>query len=90
MNKITVDLDVGLWINDRGQVQLFVGDDPKAVETIPLIDLVMMAVDAHKRPGQEHIDWDDVKKINKMKRAFLTCTSYLTQEIVNAGKVLGK
>lgn len=84
MSKITVDLDIGIWMNDRGQVQLFVGDDPKAVETISLLDLVTMAVEAHKVPYSEHIKWDDVKKINKMKRAFLTCTAYLTQEIVNA------
>ena len=84
MSKITVDLDIGIWMNDRGQVQLFVGDDSKAVETISLLDLVTMAVEAHKRPTQEHIEWADVKKINKMKKAFLTCTAYLTQEIVNA------
>ena len=84
MSKITVDFDISIWLNDRGQVQLFVGDDPKAVETISLLDLVKMAVEAHKRVGQEHIDWADVKKINKMKKAFLTCTAYLTQEIVNA------
>jgi hypothetical protein len=84
MSKISVDLDVGIWMNDRGQIQLFVGDDPKAVETIPLLDLVTMAVNAHKRPANDHIDWDDVKKINKIKKAFLTCTAYLTQEIVNA------
>lgn len=84
MSNVTVDLDVGIWMNDRGQIQLFVGDDPKAVETISLLDLVTQAVEAHKKPAHEHIEWDDVKKINKIKKAFLTCTAYLTQEIVNA------
>lgn len=84
MSKISVDLDVGIWINDKGQVQLFVGDDPKAVETIPILELVKMAIEAHKKPSQEHIEWNDVKKVNKMKKAFLTCTAYLTQEIIHA------
>lgn len=84
MSKITVDLDIGIWINDRGQIQLFLSDDPKAIETISLIDLVTKAVEAHKVPGNEHIKWADVKKVNKMKKAFITCCAYLTQEIVNA------
>jgi hypothetical protein len=84
VSKITIDLDVGIWMNDKGQVQLFVGDEPKAVETISLLDLVTMAVEAHKIPGSYHIRWDDVKKVNKMKKAFLACTAYLTKEIVNA------
>jgi len=84
MSKITVDLDIGIWINDRGQVQLFIGDDALAVESISLIDLVKLAVEAHKVPGSEHIRWADVKKVNKMKKAFITCCAYLTQEIVNA------
>jgi hypothetical protein len=46
VSKITIDLDVGIWMNDKGQVQLFVGDEPKAVETISLLDLVTMAVEA--------------------------------------------
>lgn len=84
MSKITIDLDVGLWMNDKGQVQLFVGDDPKAVQTIPLLDLVTRAVDSYKVPNSEHIRWEDVKRITKMKRAFLTCTHLLTQEMIHA------
>jgi len=84
MSKITVDLDIGIWINDRGQIQLFVGDDSEAVETFSLIDLVTLAVNAHKKPNSDRIEWADVKKVNKMKKAFITCCAYLTQEIVNA------
>jgi nitrogenase subunit NifH len=84
VSKITVDLDVAIWMNDKGQIQLFVGDDPKAVQTISLLDLVTWAVEAHKVPHSEHIRWEDVKKVNRIKRAFLSCTAYLTKEIVNA------
>ena len=84
MSNVTVDLDVGFWINYKGQVELFVGDDLKPVEMIPLLELIKREVESHKKPGQEHIEWDDVKQVNKLKKALLNCTAYLTQEIVNA------
>lgn len=83
MSTVKVELDIGIWLNNKGQVQLFVGDSPVAVETIPLLDLVKMEVEAHKVPGQDYVRWDDVKKITKLKKALLNCTAYLTQEIVN-------
>ena len=84
MSKITVDLDVGIWMNEKGQIQLFMGDDPKPLEMIPLIDLVRMQIDSHKVRHDHPLDWDDVKKMNKLKKAFMQCTALLTQEIVNA------
>jgi len=84
MSTVKVELDVGIWLNNKGQVQLFVGDDPVAVETIPLIDLVTMEIESHKVPGDEHLDWDDVKKVTRLKKALLNCTAYLTKEMLNA------
>jgi len=84
VSNITVTLDVGVWLNNRGQIQLFVGDDPKPVEMIPLIDLVRMEIDSHKVRHDHPLDWDDVKKMNKLKKALMQCTALLTQEIVNA------
>ena len=84
MSKVTVDVHVGMWLNEKGQMQLFIGDDPKPIEMIPLIDLVRTLVDSHKVRYEDPLDWEDVKKINKLKKALLQCTAMLTQEIVNA------
>ena len=84
MNKITFDVDVGIWLNEKGQVQLFAGENPKPLEMIPLIDLVRMQVDSHKVRYEDSLNWDDVKKLNKLKKALIQCTALLTQEIVNA------
>ena len=84
MSEVTVTLDVGIWLNNRGQIQLFVGDEPKPVEMIPLLDLVRQEVNSHKVRHDHPLDWDDVKKMNKLKKALMQCTALLTQEIVNA------
>jgi hypothetical protein len=84
MKTITVDLDAGLWLNSKGQVQLFIGDDPKALETIPLIDLVRMEIDSHKVRMEDHLDHDDVKHINKLKKALQNCLSLVNTELYNA------
>lgn len=84
MSKITVDFDIGIWLNEKGQVQLFIGEDPKPPEMIPLIDLVRMQINSHKVRLEDPLDWDDVKKMNKLKKALMQCTALLTQEIVNA------
>ena len=84
MSKITVDIIVDMWLNEKGQMELFIGEDNKPVEMVPLIDLVRRVVDSHKVRLEDPLDWDDVKKINKLKKALLQCTAYLTQEIVNA------
>ena len=65
-------------------MELFIGEEPKPIEMIPLLDLVRMVVNSHKVRYEDPLDWDDVKKINKLKKALLQCTAYLTQEIVNA------
>ena len=79
-----MDIEVGMWLNEKGQMELFIGEEPKPVEMIPLLDLVRMVVNSHKVRYEDPLDWDDVKKINKLKKALLQCTAYLTQEIVNA------
>ena len=84
MSKITVDFDIGIWLNEKGQVQLFIGEDPKPAEMLPLIDLVRMQINSHKVRLEDPLDWDDVKKMNKLKKALMQCTALLTQEIVNA------
>ena len=84
MSKVTVDIEVGMWLNEKGQMELFIGEEPKPIEMIPLLDLVRMVVNSHKVRYEDPLDWDDVKKINKLKKALLQCTAYLTQEIVNA------
>ena len=84
MSKLTVDIEVGMWLNEKGQMELFIGEEPKPIEMIPLLDLVRMVVNSHKVRYEDPLDWDDVKKINKLKKALLQCTAYLTQEIVNA------
>jgi hypothetical protein len=84
VSKITVDIIVDMWLNEKGQMELFIGEDNKPVEMVPLIDLVRRVVDSHKVRLEDPLDWDDVKKINKLKKALLQCTAYLTQEIVNA------
>lgn len=84
MSKLTVDIEVGMWLNEKGQMELFIGEEPKPVEMIPLLDLVRMVVNSHKVRHDHPLDWEDVKKINKLKKALLQCTAYLMQEIVNA------
>lgn len=84
MSKITVDLDISMWLNEKGQMQLFIGDDPYVVEMIPLLDLVRQQIDSHKVRHDHPLDFDDVKKMNKLKKALLNCVATLTQEIVNA------
>ena len=84
MSKVVVNLDVGIWLNSKGQVQLFVGEESTPLEMIPLIDLVRMEIDSHKVIYTDHLDFDDAKKLNKLKKALLQCTTMLTKEIVNA------
>ena len=84
MSKVTVDIEVGMWLNEKGQMELFIGEEPKPIEMIPLLDLVRMQIDSHKVRFEDPLDWDDVKKMNRLKKALLQCTAYLTQEIVNA------
>jgi len=84
MTNVVVNLDVGIWLNSKGQVQLFVGEDPIAAEMIPLIDLVRMEIDSHKIPSTDYLDFEDARKLNKLKKALLQCTALLTKELVNA------
>jgi len=84
MKTITIDLDAGLWLNSKGQVQLFIGDEPKALETIPLIDLVRMEIDSHKVRMEDNLTHDDVKHINKLKKALQNCLAHLNHELGNA------
>jgi len=84
MKTITVDIDVGLWLNEKGQVLLFVNDDPKEYEMIPLIDLLRMCVNSHKTHVDGNLDWEDIKRFTKLKKALLNCTAYLTTEMLNA------
>ena len=84
MSKVVVNLDVGIWLNSKGQVQLFIGEDSTPLEMIPLIDLVRMEIDSHKFRYTDPLDFEDAKKLNKLKKALLQCTAMLTQEIVNA------
>ena len=84
MKTITIDLDAGLWLNNKGQVKLFIGDAPKAYETIPLIDLVRMEIDSYKVRLEDHLDHDDVKHINKLKKALQNCLSLINTELYNA------
>jgi hypothetical protein len=84
MKTITIDLDAGLWLNSKGQVQLFIGDEPKASETIPLIDLVRMEIDSHKVRMEDHLTHDDVKHINKLKKSLQNCLSLINTELYNA------
>ena len=84
MKTITIDLDAGLWLNSKGQVQLFIGDDPKAYETIPLIDLVRMEIDSHKVRMEDHLTHDDVKNISKLKKVLQNCLSLINTELYNA------
>jgi hypothetical protein len=84
MKTITIDLDAGLWLNSKGQVQLFIGDEPKALETIPLIDLVRMEIDSHKVRMEDHLTHDDVKHINKLKKALQNCLAHVNNELYNA------
>jgi len=83
MKTITIDLDAGLWLNSKGQVQLFIGDEPKALETIPLIDLVRMEIDSHKVRMEDNLTHDDVKHINKLKKALQNCLAHLNHELGN-------
>jgi len=84
MKTITIDLDAGLWLNNKGQIQLFIGEDPKAYETIPLIDLVRMEIDSHKIRLEDPLDHDDVKHLNKLKKALQNCLAHLNHELGNA------
>jgi hypothetical protein len=84
MSKVMVNLDLGMWLNEKGQMQLFIGEDSEPVEMIPLIDLVRMQIDSHKVRHDHPLDFDDIKKMNKLKKALMQCTHLLTQEIANA------
>jgi len=84
MKTITIDLDAGLWLNSKGQVQLFIGDEPKALETIPLIDLVRMEIDSHKVRMEDNLTHDDVKHISKLKKVLQNCLSLINTELYNA------
>jgi hypothetical protein len=84
MSKITVDLDIGIWLNNRGQVQLFIGENPESVETITLIDLVRMEIDSHKVCSADTLDRDEAKKFVKLKKALTQCLDHLNRELTSA------
>ena len=84
MKTITIDIDAGLWLNNKGQVQLFIGDDPKALETIPLINLVRMEVDSRKVKQDHPLEHDDAKELVKLKKALQNCLALVNTELYNA------
>lgn len=84
MSTITVELDIGIWLNNKGEIQIFQGDCPVAIETVPLLDLIKMEIESNKYPGQDYLDWDEAKKYTKLKKALLNCTAHMTNEMLNA------
>ena len=83
MNSISVKLDVGLWLDYKGSVLLYVEDDPKEVEDIKLSELVRMSVEAYKFAA-DPLDRDDAKKFVKLKKELVKCLDYLNAELNNA------
>ena len=84
MNRITVDLDLGLWMDSKGHVLLYVGDDPQEVESVSISELIKRSIDAYKVPTNATLDRDDAKKFVKLKKELTKCLNYVNREIENA------
>ena len=84
MSDITVKIDLGVWLNSKGQVLLYVGEHPEAEETFSLLDLVKMEINSHKIPGTDTLDRDDAKKFVKLKKVLTQCLDHLNREMSGA------
>ena len=84
MSDITVKIDLGVWLNSKGQVLLYVGEHPEAEETFSLLDLVKMEINSHKILGTDTLDRDDAKKFVKLKKVLTQCLDHLNRELTSA------
>ena len=84
MSDITVKIDLGVWLNSKGQVLLYVGEHPEAEETFSLLDLVKMAINSHKVMGTDTLDRDDAKKFVKLKKVLSQCLDHVNREMSEA------
>ena len=84
MSDITVNIDLGVWLNSKGQVLLYVGEHPEAEETFSLLDLVKMEINSHKILGTDTLDRDDAKKFVKLKKVLTQCLDHLNREMSEA------
>ena len=84
MSDITVKIDLGVWLNSKGQVLLYVGEHPEAEETFSLLDLVRMEINSHKVLGTDTLDRDDAKKFVKLKKVLTQCLDHLNRELTSA------
>ena len=84
MSDITVKIDLGVWLNSKGQVLLYVGEHPEAEETFSLLDLVKMEINSHKVFGTNTLDRDDAKKFVKLKKVLTQCLDHLNREMSEA------
>ena len=84
MSNITVKIDLGVWLNSKGQVLLYVGEHPEAEETFSLLDLVKMEINSHKVFGMDTLDRDDAKKFVKLKKVLTQCLDHLNREMSEA------
>ena len=84
MNRITVDLDLGLWIDSKGHVLLYLGDDPQEVEAVSISELIKRSIDAHKFPSDITLDRDEAKKFVKLKKELTKCLDYVNYELTHA------
>ena len=84
MSDITVKIDVALWLNNKGHVELFFEDEPKPIESLSLLDLLHWGIDSHKVFGRATLDRDDAKKFVKLKKVLTQCLDHLNREMSEA------
>ena len=84
MSDITVKIDVAMWLNNKGHVELFFEDEPKPIESISLLDLLSWEINSHKVFGMDTLDRDDAKKFVKLKKVLTQCLDHLNREMSEA------
>ena len=84
MSDITVKIDVAMWLNNKGNVELFFEDEPKPIESISLLDLLRWEINSHKVFGMDTLDRDDAKKFVKLKKVLTQCLDHLNREMSEA------
>lgn len=84
MSDVTIKIDVAMWLNNKGHVELFFEDEPKPIESLSLLDLLHWEIDSHKVAGTNTLDRDDAKKFVKLKKVLTQCLDHLNREMSEA------